>query len=98
MVPATGSPAASSNDRLAGFGTSPALAHGRAFSANERAVIPKTSSPGRNRVTAAPTDSTTPAMSTPFSQPAVARVGAGRRSARTRYGSPRSACQSSAFT
>src|ERR1051326_3156944 len=64
VSPATGTPAACSNVRLAGFGAS-SSSPADAYSAKAPWQPPYTSSPGRNRVTLWPTASTTPATSTP---------------------------------
>ena len=74
--------AASSKEREAGFGASFASA-ARANSAVAPSVMPKTSSPGRNLVTSAPTLSTMPATSkpgTPYagrSRPVAIRIATG---------------------
>src|ERR1017187_2867176 len=59
-----GTAAASSNETLAGFSAS-ASSDAAAYSANAPRHQPNTSSPGRSRVTPAPTASTCPATSTP---------------------------------
>ena len=56
--------AAPSKERSAGFGTK-WLSSARTYSANAPSHQPHTSSPGRKRVTFAPTASTTPAASVP---------------------------------
>ena len=94
VMPATPTEPACSNVTLAGLATRPCSATATR-SANEPIVIPKTSSPGRKRVTAAPTASTTPATSDP------SRGSRGRRQpslARTRCGRPVIRCQSTALT
>src|SRR4051812_39366746 len=66
VIPAIGTPAASSNDTLAGFRARRAFRAG-AYSAQEAPDVPNTSSPGRNSVTSLPTSSTVPARSPPNS-------------------------------
>ena len=64
VVAAMGTAAACSKVRLAGFGTTWSCA-AHAYSAKAPRTRPSTSSPGRRSRTFAPTDSTTPAASTP---------------------------------
>ena len=85
-----GTTAACSNVRLAGFGASVSSCP-RAYSAKAPLQAPNTSSPGRSRVTPAPTAATRPATSCPATR------SFGRRSpkpiSRTRYGRPVMRCQ-----
>ena len=91
---ATGTAAACSNVRLAGFSANlPSTVH--AYSANAPLHVPKTMSPGWNCVTPLPSASTCPATSTPR------RGHLGLRNPvamRTSCGVPRMKCQSSGFT
>ncbi len=65
VMAAIGIAAASSNETFAGFSTILRLSRTRTYSENAPSRPPNTSSPGLNFVTLFPTDSTTPAKSTP---------------------------------
>jgi hypothetical protein len=65
VMAAIGTAAASSNEMFAGFITMFRLSRTRTYSENAPSRPPNTSSPGLNFVTLFPTDSTTPAKSTP---------------------------------
>src|SRR5574337_1067031 len=74
VTAAMGAAAACSNVRLAGFRATARSCGTVRYSANAPALPPKTSSPGLNRVTFLPTDSTVPAKSTPRLAPQVVPV------------------------
>src|ERR1700691_2680214 len=96
VIAAMGTAAASSNDRLAGFGAN-FSSDAHTYSANpfpSNPVIPKTSSPARNCFTSLPTASTRPAIS----QPMIGLLGLPRSPGMRFHGAPCSTNRSTGFT